>query len=51
MEPRIANEFLRTTNEMQRYTMFFIVVRALNVSSGFPLIIAQKLYMPRLSSG
>jgi hypothetical protein len=35
MEPRIANVFLSTTNEMQRYTMFFIVVSALHVSSGY----------------
>jgi hypothetical protein len=27
--------FLSTTNEMQRYTVFFIVVSALHVSSGF----------------
>jgi hypothetical protein len=30
----LANVFLSTTNEMQRYTMFFIVVSALHVSSG-----------------
>jgi hypothetical protein len=35
MVPCIANAFLSTTNEMQRYTMFFIVVNALHVSSGF----------------
>jgi hypothetical protein len=35
MEPCIANVFLSTTNEMQRYTVFFIVVCALYVSSGF----------------
>jgi hypothetical protein len=35
MEPCVANVFLNTTNEMQRYTMFFIVVSALHVSSGF----------------
>jgi hypothetical protein len=35
MEPCIANVFLSTTDEMQRYTMFFIVVSALHVSSGF----------------
>jgi hypothetical protein len=35
MEPCIANAFLSTTNEIQRYTMFFIVVSALHVSRGF----------------
>jgi hypothetical protein len=35
MEPCIANVFLSTTNEMQLYTMFFIAVTALHVSSGF----------------
>jgi hypothetical protein len=35
MEPCIVNVFLSTTEEMQRYTMFFIVVCALHVSSGF----------------
>jgi hypothetical protein len=35
MEPCIANVFSVTTNEMQRYTMFFIVVSVLHVSSGF----------------
>jgi hypothetical protein len=35
MEPCLAKVFLSTTNEMQRYTMFFIVVSALHVSSGF----------------
>jgi hypothetical protein len=35
MEPYIANVFLSTTNEMQRYTVFFIVLSALHVSSGF----------------
>jgi hypothetical protein len=30
---------LSITNEMQRYTVFFIVVSALHVSIGFPLII------------
>jgi hypothetical protein len=35
MKPCIANIFLSTTNEMQRYTMLFIVVSALHVSSGF----------------
>jgi hypothetical protein len=35
MEPRIANVFLSATNEIQRYTIFFIVVSALNVSSCF----------------
>ena len=28
-------KFLNTTNEMQRYAVFFIVVSALHVSSGF----------------
>jgi len=27
--------FLRTTNKMQRYTIFFIIVNALHVSDGF----------------
>jgi hypothetical protein len=35
MKPCIPNVFLGTTNEMQRYTVFFIVVSALHVSSGF----------------
>jgi hypothetical protein len=35
MEPCIANVFLSTTKEMQPYTMFFIVVSALHVSSYF----------------
>jgi hypothetical protein len=35
MEPCVANVFLSTTNEMQRYTMFFIVVSALYVSRDF----------------
>jgi hypothetical protein len=35
MGPCIANVFLSTTNEMQRYTMLFITVSALHVSSGF----------------
>jgi hypothetical protein len=35
MEPYIANVFLSTTNEMQRYKMFFNGVSALQVSSGF----------------
>jgi hypothetical protein len=35
MEPCIANVFIRTTNDMQRYTMFFIAVSALRVSNGF----------------
>jgi hypothetical protein len=30
-----AEEFLSTTNKMQRYTMFFIVFSARHVSSGF----------------
>ena len=34
--PCIVNVFLSTTNKMQRYTVFFIVVGALHVSSGFP---------------
>jgi hypothetical protein len=34
MEPCIFNVFLRTTNEVQLYTVFFIVVSALHVSSG-----------------
>jgi hypothetical protein len=35
MEPCIANVFLSTTNEMQRYTTFSTVVSALRVSGGF----------------
>jgi len=35
MEPCIFNVFLSTTNKMQRYTIFFIVVNALHISSGF----------------
>jgi hypothetical protein len=35
MEPCIANVFLSTTNEMQHFTVFFIVVSALHVLSGF----------------
>jgi len=35
MGPCIVNVFLNTTNKMQRYTIFFIVVSALHVSSGF----------------
>jgi hypothetical protein len=34
MGPCIVNVFLNTTNEMQRYTIFFIVISALHVSSG-----------------
>ena len=33
MGPCIINVFLSTTNEMQRYTIFFIVVSALHVST------------------
>ena len=35
MWPCIFNVFLSKTNEMQRYTIFFIVVSALYVSGGF----------------
>jgi uncharacterized membrane protein len=35
MEPCIVNVFLNTTNKMQHNTVFFIVVSALHVSSGF----------------
>ena len=35
MGPCIFHVFLSTTNKMQRYTVFFIVVSALHVSSGF----------------
>jgi hypothetical protein len=35
MGPCNVNVFLSTTNEMQRYTIFFTVVSALHVSSGF----------------
>jgi cytochrome P450 family 4 len=33
---------LTTTNKMQRYTMFFIIVNALHVSGGFPPIIRSS---------
>ena len=36
MGPCIVNVFLSTTNKMQSYTIFFIVVIVLHVSSGFP---------------
>ena len=47
MEPCIGNVFLNTTNEMQRYTVFFIVVSALHVSSCFSAHHQEliKLYM------
>jgi len=35
MGPCIVNVFLGTTNKMHRYAVFFIVVSALHVSSGF----------------
>jgi len=35
MGPCIVNVFLCTTNKVQRYTIFFIVVSAVHVSSGF----------------
>ena len=35
MEPCIVNVFLSITNKMQRYTVFFFIVSALHVSSGF----------------
>jgi hypothetical protein len=35
MGPCIVNVFLRITNKMQRYIIFFITVNALHVSSGF----------------
>ena len=35
MGPCIVKVFLSTTNKIQRYTIFFIVVSALPVSSGF----------------
>ena len=35
MGPCIVNVFLSTANKMQRYTIFFIVVSAVRVSSGF----------------
>ena len=35
MGPYTFNVFLSTTNKMQRYTIFFIVVSVLHVSSGF----------------
>jgi hypothetical protein len=31
----LGNVLLSTTNKMQRYTMFFIIVNALHVSGGF----------------
>jgi hypothetical protein len=33
--PCIVNVFLSATNKMQRYTVFFIVVGVLHVSSGY----------------
>ena len=46
MVPYIVNVFLSTTKKMQRYTVFFIVVSAVHVSSGFfrSSSGAQKLY-------
>jgi phage terminase large subunit-like protein len=46
-EKRELRVFLSTTTEIQRFTMFFIVVSALNVSSGFfrSSSGAQKMYM------
>jgi len=35
MGPYIVNVFLNTTNKMQRYTIFFIIVSAVHVLSGF----------------
>jgi len=35
MGPCIVDIFLSTTNKMQRYTVFFIVVSALHVTSNF----------------
>jgi len=35
MGPCVINVFLSTTNKIQRYTIFFIVVSAVRVSSGF----------------
>jgi hypothetical protein len=34
MEPCIANVFVSTTNKMQHYTMFFVVVSAVHVAWG-----------------
>ena len=47
MGPCIVNVFLCITNEMRRYTIFFIVVSALHVLSGFSAHLsgAQHLYM------
>ena len=42
MGPRIVYAFLSTPNKMQRYKIFFIIVSALHVSSGFPLIIRSS---------
>jgi hypothetical protein len=36
MWPCIVNVFLSTTNKMQRYTILFIAVSTLHVSSDFP---------------
>ena len=38
----IVDVYLSTTNEMQRYTILFIAVSAVHVSSGFPLIIRSS---------
>jgi hypothetical protein len=35
MGPCIVNIFLSTTNKMQRYIIFFIIFKAVRVSSGF----------------
>jgi len=35
MGPCIINEFLSTNNKMKRYTIAFIAVSAVHVSSGF----------------
>jgi hypothetical protein len=49
MVPCIVNVFLSTTNEMQRYTIFFIVVSALHVSGGFSAHHQElKLYIQHL---
>ena len=44
--PCIVNVFLSMTNKMQHCIILFIIVNALHVSRGFPLIIrSSNLYM------
>ena len=42
--PCIVNVFLSTTNKMRHYTIFFIVVSALHVSSGFSAHLQEIKY-------